>query len=86
MATARRHLVDPAEGGVFHCISRCVRRAYLCGWDALSGRSFEHRREWVRDRIRELAGQFAVDVYAYAVMSNHQHTIPRRTSCVSAVG
>lgn len=75
MATARRFLVDPAEGGVFHCISRCVRRAYLCGWDALSGRDYEHRRGWVRERLRELAGQFAVDVYAYAVMSNHLHIV-----------
>jgi len=75
MATARRHLVDPEEGGTFHCTSRCVRRAFLCGWDEFSGQSFEHRREWVRERIRELAGQFAVDVYAYAVMSNHQHVI-----------
>ncbi|MFN0126321.1 MAG: transposase [Verrucomicrobiales bacterium] len=75
MATARRHLVDPAEGGVFHCISRYVRRAYLCGQDPLTGRCFEHRREWVRDRIRELAAQFAVDVFAYSVMSNHQHII-----------
>jgi len=75
MATARRLLVDPAEGGVFHCISRCVRRAYLCGLDALTGRNFEHRRGWVRDRLRELAGQFGVEVYAYAVMSNHLHVV-----------
>ena len=75
MATARHLLVDPAVGGVFHCITRCVRRAYLCGWDALTGRNFEHRRGWVRDRIRELAGQFAVEVYAYAVMSNHLHVV-----------
>jgi putative transposase len=75
MPTARRLLVDPAEGGVFHCISRCVRRAYLCGLDALTGRDFEHRRGWVRDRLQELAGQFGVEVYAYAVMSNHLHVV-----------
>ena len=27
----RRFLLDPAEIGVYHCINRCVRRAYLCG-------------------------------------------------------
>ncbi len=75
MATARRFLVDPAVGGVFHCISRCVRRAFLCGRDAYSGRDFEHRRGWVRDRLREIAGFFAVDVYSYAVMANHLHVV-----------
>jgi len=75
MATARRLLVDPAEGGVFHCTARCVRRAYLCGWDELTKRSFEHRRAWVRDRVKELAGVFGVHVFAYAVMSNHLHVV-----------
>jgi REP element-mobilizing transposase RayT len=77
MATARRLLVDPTSSGVFHCVSRCVRRAYLCGWDAPSGRDFEHRREWIRDRLRGLASLFGVEVYSYAVMSNHFHVVLR---------
>ena len=48
-----------------------VRRAWLCGEDRESGRSYEHRRQWVEDRIGELAGIFAVAVWGYAVMSNH---------------
>jgi putative transposase len=75
MATARHLLVDPAVGGVFHCVSRCVRRAFLCGQDSYSGRDFEHRRSWVRDRLREMVEVFAVDIYAYAVMANHLHVI-----------
>ena len=54
-----------------------MRRAFLCGEDAYSGRSYEHRRGWVRDRLREVSEQFAVDVYAYAVMSNHLHVVLR---------
>jgi len=77
MTTARSHLVDPTSPGFYHCISRCVRRAWLCGVDAYSGQSFEHRRAWVEERLLELAEIFAVGLYAYAVMSNHVHVVLR---------
>ena len=85
MTYARAHLVDSENGGFFHCISRCVRRSWLCGRDAASGRSFEHRREWVEARLLELTSIFAIDLYGYAVMSNHYHCVvsvdPRRVRC-----
>ena len=75
MTYARAHLVDTENGGFYHCISRCVRRGWLCGEDVVSGRSFEHRREWIESRLLELATIFAVDIYGYAVMSNHYHCV-----------
>ena len=77
MAIARKTLVDPAESGIFHCVSRCVRRAFLCGRDSYSGNDYEHRRAWIRDRLRELTGLFAVEILSYSVMSNHLHVIVR---------
>ncbi len=74
MTYARSHLVDPT-GGVYHVCSRCVRRAFLCGTDHSTGYNFDHRRQWVEDRILMLARIFAVEIHGYAVMSNHYHIV-----------
>ena len=75
MTTARALIMPPGEPGTFHCVSRCVRRAWLCGVDPYSGCSFEHRRQWVEDRLLALAEIFAVGIHSYAVMSNHVHLV-----------
>jgi hypothetical protein len=77
MPVARKDVVIEGEVGTYLCVSRCVRRAFLCGYDQYAKKDYEHRKEWVRQRLRLLAGVFAVDVIGYAVMSNHTHCILR---------
>jgi REP element-mobilizing transposase RayT len=77
MTIARSQQIDLSVTPYYHCVNRCVRRAFLCGEDSLTGNNYEHRREWISNKIKSLAEVFAIDVAAYAVMSNHYHIVLR---------
>ena len=77
MTRARSTIVSVADTPYYHCIGRCVRRAFLCGRDPLSGRNFDHRKQLIRARLALLTDNFAIDICAYALMSNHYHLVLR---------
>jgi len=74
MPKPRKQLISLEATPYYHCISRCVRRTFLCGTDS-EGRSFEHRRGWIEKLILDQAQVFCIDIAAYAVMSNHFHIV-----------
>jgi hypothetical protein len=60
MTQARSKQVSLEGTRYYHLISRFVRRAYLCGEDQYTKQSFEHRRQWMVDRIRFLTSVFSL--------------------------
>lgn len=77
MPRSRSSQISIEDTSYYHCCSRTVRRAFIAGVDDYSGKSYEHRRGWIEEQILCLADIFAIDVAAYAVMSNHLHVVLR---------
>ncbi len=74
MSMPRSKIVDEAVTPWYHCISRCVRRAFLFG------EGVAHRKDWIERRLEELSGLFAIDCAGFAIMDNHLHVLLRLDS------
>ncbi len=69
MTVARAQLVDVAVTPWYHVISKTVRGAFLLAqgdWD---------RKQWIEDRLRELANLFSIEVAGFAILDNHLHVL-----------
>ncbi len=75
MTRAREQQICCADTPYYHCISRVVRKAFLCGFDKTTQQDYGHRRQWVIDRLAEIDAVFCIDVCSYAIMSNHYHLV-----------
>ena len=75
MTIARKNQISLSDTPYYHVITRCVRRAFLAGYDKPTKTSFEHRRQWIVDRMMFLSEVFSIHICSYAMMSNHYHIV-----------
>lgn len=75
MTVPRSSQISLEHTPYYQCVSRCVRRAFLCGEDRASGKRFDHRKQWIEDRLAFLTDVFAIELLAYAIMDNHYHVV-----------
>jgi hypothetical protein len=76
-AKPRSAIVTEGEVQVFHCHARCVRRAFLTGFDRLTQTDYSYRREWIVGIEQEMATLFGLDIGFHTEMSNHYHLVLR---------
>jgi hypothetical protein len=74
----REELFTPDEMAIVHVMNRAVRRCFLMGYDQFTGRNYDYRKDWIELRVEHLAKNFAIDVLAYSILSNHFHLVLRQ--------
>ncbi len=74
----RAHLVDASVTRWYHCVTPCVRRAFLRGEGNLD------RKGWIEYRLQGLAQNFSVAVAGFAILDNHLHVLVRLDPDVAA--
>ena len=74
---ARAEVFSPDEIAVIHVACRVVRRCFLLGNDPVTGTNYDHRKQWIEDELKRLAGGFSIDLLGFAVLSNHVHLVLR---------
>ena len=74
---ARVEVFAADEISIVHVRNRTVRRCFLLGDDAFSGKNFDHRKVWLDEQLIHQARHFGMDLLCQAILSNHFHLVLR---------
>jgi len=74
---ARVEVFSADETAIVHVMNRTVRRCFLLGDDAVTGKNYDHRKIWIDEQLIHQAKHFGIDLLCQAIMSNHLHLVLR---------
>jgi len=74
---ARGEVFADDEVAIVHVMNRTVRRCFLLGDDPVTGKNYDHRKQWIDDQLVQQAKYFRIDLLCQAIMSNHFHLVLR---------
>ena len=74
---ARVEVFAADQIAVVHVMARMVRRCFLLGEDVVTGKNYDHRKQWIDDQVVHQAGHFGIDLLCQAILSNHIHLVVR---------
>jgi hypothetical protein len=74
---ARAEVFAADEVAIVHVMNRTVRRCFLLGDDPVTGRNYDHRKQWIDDQLVHQSRYFGIDLLCQAILSNHFHLILR---------
>jgi len=66
---ARVEMFAPDEVAIVHVMNRTVWLCFFMGNDTVSGKNFDHRKEWVETELKHLAAGFGIDLLCDAFQS-----------------
>lgn len=75
MTRPRNTQVSLERTSYYHCMSRCVRKAFLINPNDKTKKNYNHRQKIIENKILALSKAFCITVPAYSIMSNHYHVI-----------
>ena len=67
---ARVEVFAADEIAIVHVKTRTVRACFLLENDALTGKNYDHRKQWTDNQLVHQARHFGIDLLCQAIMSN----------------
>ncbi|MEZ6078786.1 MAG: hypothetical protein R3C56_24865 [Pirellulaceae bacterium] len=71
----RSEVFSPDESCIVHVISRVVRRCFLLGDDPITGKNYDHRKDWIENLLQHQAKHFGIDLLCFSLLSSHFHLV-----------